>query len=293
MAAAEEPHPLTLGFYNTVEQRTPIELEVLGAIPEWLEGSLYRGAGGRYDVGQFTSEHWFDGFSRLYHFDICHGKVTYRSRNTSDEMVDFVKEHGAYPGAAFFQDPCKIILGALESTWRDGKKLKEFPSARNVGVDFIGNWPGKGQTGAASSPFQNLVATTDANELMSLDVQTMEPLEFFTYEAYDKDLIPDGLSSAHPTIGVDGSLYQQVTLPTEDGGAEYKIFELNPEGKYRLLATITDAPASYIHQISGTENFVVMVIWQAHLDFNKMAEVGSVLGCIKPWDPDAETLFCM
>lgn len=293
MALDESTNPLTLGFYNTPEQHKPIKLvEVKGTIPAWLEGSLYRGAPGIYDVGQYTSEHWFDAFSRVYRFEISNGQVTYRSRNITDEMVAFIEETGRYPGAAFCQDPCKILLGALESTWRDGKKLGDFSSSKNFGVNYVLNWPGKGQIGTGDPRYRNLIATTDANDLLSLDVETMEPFELFSYEAYEDSLYREGLSSAHPTYGADGSIYNQVTVPTEDGGAEYKVFEISPLGESRVLASITDAPASYIHHVSGTENFVVLVVWQAYLDWEKIGQSGSVLGGLRPWDEASDTLFC-
>ena len=292
MDKTAEARPITLGFYNTPEQRQPIPLKVSGTIPAWLEGSLYRGAGGIYDVGSFTTEHWFDGFSRLYRFEISNGEVTYRSRSLTDEVVEFIRQTGRYPGAAFCQDPCKIMLGALESTWRDGRPLGDFPSAHNVGVDFIKDWPGLRQKSAANSAFKSLVATTDSNELLQVDLETLEPLNFFTYQKYDKALHSAGLSSAHPTVGLDGSVYNHVLLPTEDGGAEYQVFELNPAGESRVLATITDAPASYLHEVFGTERFVILVVWQAYLDFEKLEREGSILGAVKPWDPNSDSLFC-
>ncbi len=100
------------------------------------------------------------------------------------------------------------------------------------------------------------------------------------------------MSAAHPSHGTDGSLYNYILLPTEDGGAQYKVFELNPEGKVRVLATIDDAPASYIHEVFGTENFVILIVWQAHLELEKVGSTGSVLGGMKPWDKDSDSLFC-
>lgn len=80
--------PLALGLYSTPEIQDPIQLEIEGEIPQWVTGSLYRGAQGAWDVGNYTSEHWFDGFSRNHRFEIADGKVTYRSRNGSDEVQD-------------------------------------------------------------------------------------------------------------------------------------------------------------------------------------------------------------
>lgn len=54
----------------------------------YYRGSLYRGAAATWDSGNYTAEHWFDGFSRNHRFEISEGKVSYRSRNASDELQD-------------------------------------------------------------------------------------------------------------------------------------------------------------------------------------------------------------
>jgi hypothetical protein len=84
----EGTNPLALGFYTTPETLEPVELEVSGHVPRWLKGSLYRGAQAGWDAGNYTSRHWFDGFSRNHKFEIDGGKVSYRSRNASDEVAD-------------------------------------------------------------------------------------------------------------------------------------------------------------------------------------------------------------
>lgn len=114
---------LTLGFYGTPEVQQPVGLQVEGTIPPWITGSLYRGAAGTWDVGNFSAEHWFDGFSRNHRFEIADGKVSYQSRNGSDEYMDFVEEYGRIPGGSFAQDPCKVMFGAFEGNYTEGSYL--------------------------------------------------------------------------------------------------------------------------------------------------------------------------
>lgn len=84
----EGTDPLALGFYATTEVMDPIPLDIEGEIPTWISGSLYRGGQATWDVHNFSSEHWFDGFSRQHRFEIENGNVYYRSRNGSDEVQD-------------------------------------------------------------------------------------------------------------------------------------------------------------------------------------------------------------
>ena len=134
-----DANPLTYGWYATPEIQNPTQLEVVGTIPQWVRGSLYRGAAATWDTGNFTAEHWFDGFSRNHRFEIQNGQVEYRSRNASDEQADFVKETGLFPGGSFGSDPCKIVFGAFEATFRDGTNQHGNTSSGNVPVSWVGN----------------------------------------------------------------------------------------------------------------------------------------------------------
>jgi carotenoid cleavage dioxygenase-like enzyme len=47
-----------------------------GRFPEWLQGSFLRLGPGKFDIGDFVMNHWFDGYAVLYKFDIQKGKVS-------------------------------------------------------------------------------------------------------------------------------------------------------------------------------------------------------------------------
>jgi torulene dioxygenase len=187
-------NPVALGLYGSAETREPTMLDIEGTIPGWMNGSLYRGAATTWDVGDYTAEHWFDGFSRNHRFEINNGTVSYRRRNGSDELMDFVRETGKYPGSTFGSDPCKAIFGAFEATYRDGSSNRRDSSSGTIGISYAPNFAGlAGNATDDGAPFDVLVSTTDANEL-------------FTYEASDKNLINGGSSAAHPVVGEDGSM---------------------------------------------------------------------------------------
>lgn len=46
-----------------------------GTLPEWLSGILVRVGPGKFDIGDFTVNHFFDGYAMLYNFVIKDGKV--------------------------------------------------------------------------------------------------------------------------------------------------------------------------------------------------------------------------
>ncbi|KFX98243.1 hypothetical protein V490_02393 [Pseudogymnoascus sp. VKM F-3557] len=282
---------LTLGFFGTSEIRDSIHLKVKGKIPRWVSGSLYRGAAATWDSGNYTAEHWFDGFSRNHRFEISDGKVSYHSRNASDELQDFVRETGLYPGGSFGGDPCKVIFGAFQNNFRDGINPVGSVSSDTVTVSFITNFPGldRNVSGTEHGPFVTLVKTTDGNSLQQLDPVTLEPIEQFTYQTTNVN-ITDGKTCAHPAHGKSGELYQYML----DVGATppvYNIFEVNALGKGNILATITDAPAAYIHSVFSTENYVILIVWQSDFGKETSKPYYNVLDNIKDWDPERKTLF--
>lgn len=209
-----DANPLALGFYATHEMQEPTALEIEGSIPSWLTGSLYRGGAGTWDVGNYTAEHWFDGFSRNHKFEIADGVVTYRSRNSSDELIHFVRETGLYPSGSFGSDPCKIIYGAMV-------------------------------------------------------------------------LSNDGRSAAHPFMGTDGSIYNYLLDMSLETPA-YRVFGIQPpNGEAKILANITDAPPAYVHSLFGTQNHLILIVWQA--DFVKPGK--TLMESIGSWDPERKSLF--
>ncbi len=283
------PRPLTLGLFSTPEVQEPISLETSGTIPTWVSGSLYRGAAGSWGAGNYTTEHWFDGFSRNHRFEISNGRVEYRNRNASDEIRDFVQDTGLYPGGSFAGDPCKVIFGAFETTWRDGTRLVGNKSSGIVSVAYIANFPGLNINSTNHGPFVTLVSTTDGNALQQIDPVTLEPIELFTYQASNPELTDGVRSAAHPAHGSRGQMYNYVLDLTTDP-PQYRVFEIDARGAGRIMATISDAPPAYIHSLFSTENYLILIVWQADIGPTKKPTY-NLLDTFKPWNSTRETLF--
>lgn len=216
------------------------------------------------------------------------GKVTYRSRNASDELADFVDETGRYPDGSFGGDPCKIIFGAFETTFRDGKHARGNTSSDNIPVAWIANLPGLARnTSSKGGPFDTIVMTTENNFLQQIDPVDLEPIEIFSYQANDLLLNETGRMAAHGSHSDDGSMYNYV-LDISVRPPVYRVFGVEqPDGKARILATIDDAPPAYIHSTFNTQDHIILVVWQA--DYG--AQGKTIMQSIAPWDPERKTLF--
>jgi torulene dioxygenase len=293
VTASENPPPgtpiLAHGLYNTPETLQPKPLEIIGYIPSWITGSLYRGAQAGWDAGNYSADHWFDGFSRTHRFEIENGSVIYRSRNASDELQDFVRETGFFPGGGFANDPCKIAYGDFETVFRNSSGNVGNVGTDSVQVSYIRNFPGLDPNSTNFGPLVTLVATTDGeNLLQQIDPVTLEPIELFNYGTTNPNL-DSGLSSAHPAIGENGEVYNYI-LDLAAQPPVYKVFGIE-NGDGRVLANITDAPPAYIHSLFSTEHYVILVVWQCDLGEPVVANSTNFIDRFQPWDPSRDALF--
>ncbi|KAF2448415.1 hypothetical protein P171DRAFT_440796 [Karstenula rhodostoma CBS 690.94] len=226
----EGTDPLALGFYATQEIIDP----------------------GTWDVGNFTSEHWFHGFSRQHRFEIKDGKVSYRSRNGSDEVQDFVREIGLYPGGSSGNGPCKAIFGAFEVTFRDKSGNNGDSDKNSVAIAHIKNFPGFARNSTNFGPMVNLVITSDGgNALQQIDPVTLEPIELFIYDGPGFSNPGSTLTSAHPGIGPNHEVYNYI-LDIQAEPPMYQVFAIEADGR---------------------------------------EEGAPILDFIQPWDPERLTLF--
>ena len=86
----------------------------LGTVPAWLKGNLFRNGSGKFTIGEYQLEHWFDGMAVIHKFSIDNGKVQYQNKLLESQALAnnlranriVVMEFGtrAYP------DPCKNIF---------------------------------------------------------------------------------------------------------------------------------------------------------------------------------------
>jgi beta,beta-carotene 9',10'-dioxygenase len=61
--------PYGAGFRSlTNETPTPVALQVSGALPAWLKGTLLRTGPSKFEVGARSYNHWFDGLAMLHGF---------------------------------------------------------------------------------------------------------------------------------------------------------------------------------------------------------------------------------
>lgn len=136
MESAAEPAsvPQYFDLDSSAHMDSPIEPNVVGVIPTWISGSLYRNGNGVYKMGKDRWSHVFDGFAVLHRWSIDEGKVTFlASVLNSDEHEKCFKANCLIGNGlgSNFPDPSKSAFGRVFSKFAPPGK------SDNTGINII------------------------------------------------------------------------------------------------------------------------------------------------------------
>jgi beta,beta-carotene 9',10'-dioxygenase len=104
----------TLGLTNLDDEIVVDELELEGELPAWLAGSLLRTGPARWDLGEQTVNHWFDGLAMLHRFTIAGGSVSYANRFLRSKAFEAAQD-GTIGFSEFATDPCRSAFKRVAS----------------------------------------------------------------------------------------------------------------------------------------------------------------------------------
>ncbi|KAK6332152.1 hypothetical protein TWF718_002686 [Orbilia javanica] len=301
------------GFDWQEETREPIELKVVGDIPDYVRGVLYRtGPGGdriETEKGTFKIDHWFDGFTLNHRFEITPDRrVIYRSRRACDELLEYIKRTGQRDSYSFGQrrDPCegffRKVMTSFQTTPLSALQAiggTEHPSCHNVGVTLSPNMPGSQKIpGTAANSSANghgglvtLIAKTDSTALQALDPQTLEPLGVANQQVLHPELNGQ-FSASHARTCPDTGDFFNYNLKV-DGTPEYKVFKITPDGTCTIIAKFGGANPSYIHSFFLSKKYVILCVYSSKYSWGgaKIIYTRNVVDAIAPWDPTNKAKF--
>ncbi|MDX1747509.1 MAG: carotenoid oxygenase family protein, partial [Halobacteriales archaeon] len=235
----------SLGFRSVEDELIDQELPVEGTVPDWLSGSLIRNGPGRFEVGEDSVAHWFDGLAMLTRFDFDAGTVRYSNRFLRSDEYAGVMGSGAIVGSQFGTNRSGL-LGAI----RDLVIPKQTDNA-NVNVMRIGD---------------RFVAITETQVGVEFDPQTLETVGQYRFPDLDGQMM-----TAHPHL--DPLTGETVTMTTEFGRRNYYRFYRRPRNGDRFLsigAIEADRPA-YVHSFGLTVRFIVLVTGGGTPDEDRLA----------------------
>jgi carotenoid cleavage dioxygenase-like enzyme len=185
-----------------------------------------RNGPGRYEVGERTFNHWFDGLALLHAFGFGAGRVTYASRFLRSSAYERAERDGVIAFSEFATDPCRAIFNGAQAMFAPAP----VPNA-NVNV------------GRLADAF---VAMTEIPLPVRFDPATLRSL---------------GALGAVPPAGRLGTAHPHTTRSGRS--VAYEV-ELVPPSAYvvktggREVARIPVAKPAYMHSFAMTERHVVL-----------------------------------
>lgn len=221
-----------LGFHDLIEEIQDCRLDVDGALPDWLDGTLVRNGPARWRTDAAEADHWFDGLAHLTRFRFDGDGLRYTNRFPRTEAYHAAVDEGSF-------------AGQFSSSGGYLRKLKamltgEATDNANVHVARIGD---------------DLVTLTETPNWVRLDPET---LSYRGGLAYD-----DELTAHHVTAHLrhDQRTDEHWGYFTKFGRtSEYVLFCI-PGGTTRREAVArveVDRPA-YMHSFALTPTYAVLV----------------------------------
>jgi len=222
---------LTAGF-DSLDRETRVErLPLEGRLPDWLHGSLVRTGPAKWEVGEQTMRHWFDGFAMLHRFGISGGEVSYANRFLETRAYRAAQEKGEIVYSEFATDPCRSLFARVVSMF--SPKLTDNA---NVNLVKLG---------------ERYITMTETPIPVEFDGETLETVGV----AYKP---PGMLTTAHPHLdrASGGMLNYAAKIGARNS---YRFFELAPGvEKPEVVGTLPVKEPAYMHSFGLTERWLVL-----------------------------------
>lgn len=229
-----QPSPPTpVQGFDTLDHETLIDrLDVKGELPPWLAGSLLRTGPAKFETGERSMRHWFDGLAMLHRFTVSGGEVSYANRFLESRAYRAASEQGRIAYREFATDPCRSLFKRVQSLFSSG----ELSDNGNVNVARLG---------------ERFVAMTETPLAVEFDRDTLH--------AVGPGLrAPGQLSTAHPHADDDGVTLLNYTAKL-GRTSSYRFFAVDPdEREPRIISSRPVKEPAYVHSFGLTERWLVL-----------------------------------
>lgn len=215
-------------------------LPVEGEIPRWLNGSLFRNGPAKFEIGQASYNHWFDGQAMVHRYSFNEGRIAYCNR--------FLRT------SPYTQ---MISTGQLSSGFETVQPTSVGSRILKMTLEMIGY-----KTGQTYNTNVSIIHL--AGKFMALTEQPVptvfDPLTLETQEAfYFKDNLFGHLSCGHPQY--DHRSQEYINYLTCFGPINtYNLYRIKAtSSQRRLIARLPVREPCYMHSFALTENFIILV----------------------------------
>jgi carotenoid cleavage dioxygenase-like enzyme len=226
------------GLQSGAREIDHADVEVRGALPEWLRGNLLLNGPALWDFPGGSYRHWFDGQAMLHRIRLGDGQASYRSRYLQSEDYKASVAAGK-PAFGGFGSPDP------EGLWH---RMRHFGKPRMTDNGAVV----MGRIGT------QWVAQTETPLLTRFDPDTLETLGRFDYD--DTEAVD--ISSAHSITDADGTYWN---VGVELGPkCTYRLFRILAGSRRREVVGRWSVPkAGYLHGFAMTPRHAI--VWDTAL----------------------------
>jgi beta,beta-carotene 9',10'-dioxygenase len=228
--ASAPTRSFALGFTSLTDEVNDVRLELRGALPAWLRGTLMRTGPAVFEVGSEQFRHWFDGLGMLYKLAFTEGSITYSTSFLKSKAYSDARSKRRITHREFATDPPRGYLRRITS-----------PPTDNANVNVL----------QVDGTF---LATTETVKMQEIRADDLATVGRFRY-----DDTPFGVTQpAHPHYDPNtGEWISYVTSPVR---SSYKLYRVRPGTKRaELIASVPAKEPAYIHSFALTSSFLVLV----------------------------------
>ena len=251
--------------FDSLDQETHLDgLPVQGTLPPWLQGSLLRTGPAKWEVGERSVNHWFDGFAMLHRFSFANGEVSYANRFLESRAYRAARDRGKIAYSEFATDPCRSLFQRVSAMF--SPKLTDNA---NINLTKLG---------------ERFISMTETPIPVEFDAETLATAGV-PYKP------PGQLSTAHPHMdrATKGMLNYAAKLGPR---SSYRFFLLRPgSSKPELLATKPVREPAYMHSFGLTERWLVLAEFPFVVNPPRLAFSGRPYIENYRWKPELGTRF--
>jgi beta,beta-carotene 9',10'-dioxygenase len=219
--------------FESLEREVELDaLPLSGALPAWLAGSLVRTGPAKFEVGDRSLRHWFDGLAMLHRFSFADGRASYACRFLDTPAFRAARE-GRIGYAEFATDPCRGLFKRVQTAFAPGTA---FGHNANVNVSRLGDVH---------------VALTETPMPVAFDPGTLETL------GVEPPLAPGHHSSAHPHLDAGSGEAINYTVRFS-ARSQYRFFVQRADAAPRILARIGVSRPAYVHSFGLTDRHLIL-----------------------------------
>ena len=251
---------MSLVIKRSIEKscEVPVKTNVHGRIPEWVSGTLYKNGPGRFDFGELSYDHLFDGQACIQRFKIQNGEVEYSNRILETKSYcTTLKEKRLFP---LFGTPDleTSLFGRLKTLFAPPETMD------NVNINIV--------------PFMGdqLYALTETHLVCQINPKDLSIMKTLNINEYF-----DGtaLANAHPHFEPDGSWIQPYANAKK---LQYQFIKYDASVKPDQIQSIFDSGkviasipsshkfgVSYFHSFGMTKNYIILLEQSLQLNFIK------------------------